>query len=89
MPVALHVNYHGADFASTIVHAANLLGDADTTAAIAGQLAGAIYGYSGIDSRYVRALRVWASTSCASDAKLMNYHAANDAAEIHLRRLAA
>ena len=59
MPVALHVNYHGTDFASTIVHAANLLGDADTTAAIAGQLAGAIYGYSGIDSRYVRALRVW------------------------------
>jgi ADP-ribosylglycohydrolase len=28
--------------------AANLGGDADTTAAIAGQLAGAVYGYSGI-----------------------------------------
>ncbi len=36
------------DFRSAILTAANLGGDADTTAAIAGQLAGALYGASGI-----------------------------------------
>jgi ADP-ribosyl-[dinitrogen reductase] hydrolase len=36
------------DFRSAILTAANLGGDADTTGAIAGQLAGALYGMSGI-----------------------------------------
>lgn len=36
------------DFRSAVLTAANLGGDADTTAAIAGQLAGALYGRSGI-----------------------------------------
>lgn len=37
-----------SDFRSAVLTAANLGGDADTTAAIAGQLAGALYGASGI-----------------------------------------
>lgn len=36
--------WHGEDFEDTILRAANLGDDADTTAAIAGQLAGAYYG---------------------------------------------
>lgn len=38
----------GASFADSVLTAANLGGDADTTAAITGQLAGALYGLSGI-----------------------------------------
>jgi ADP-ribosyl-[dinitrogen reductase] hydrolase len=41
-----------ADFGSAVLRAANLGGDADTTAAIAGQLAGALYGLEGIPARW-------------------------------------
>lgn len=44
------------DFRSTILLAANLGDDADTTAAIAGQLAGAIYGATGIPEDWLAAL---------------------------------
>ncbi len=45
-----------ADFPAAILTAANLGGDADTTAAIAGQLAGAVYGLSGIPERWLAKL---------------------------------
>jgi ADP-ribosyl-[dinitrogen reductase] hydrolase len=45
-----------ADFRSAVLTAANLGGDADTTAAIAGQLAGAIYGVSGIPEEWLERL---------------------------------
>lgn len=41
------------DFRSAILTAANLGGDADTTAAITGQLAGALYGASGIPGEWL------------------------------------
>ena len=41
-----------ADFSSAVLMAANLRDDADTTAAITGQLAGALYGASGIPERW-------------------------------------
>lgn len=44
------------DFRSAILTAANLGGDADTTAAIAGQLAGALYGASGIPGDWLERL---------------------------------
>jgi ADP-ribosyl-[dinitrogen reductase] hydrolase len=47
-----------ADFRSAILTAANLGGDADTTAAIAGQLAGGLYGISGIPSEWL-AMLAW------------------------------
>lgn len=40
---ALYCFYHSSDFQEAIVNAANLCGDADTIAAITGQLAGAYY----------------------------------------------
>lgn len=45
---ALWCFYHGKDFKETILLAANIGNDADTTAAVCGQIAGAYYGYSGI-----------------------------------------
>ncbi len=48
------VNTH--DFESCVLAAANLGNDADTTAAIAGQLAGAYYGYNAIRSDWLEAL---------------------------------
>jgi len=71
LAIALHVNYHNTDFESAVAHGANLLGDADTTASIAGQLAGAVYGYSGIDPRYVDALRKWDDGEIATRAALL------------------
>lgn len=42
-----------ADFASAVLAAANLAEDADTTAAVAGQIAGALYGLSAIPARWL------------------------------------
>jgi ADP-ribosyl-[dinitrogen reductase] hydrolase len=47
---------HTTDFRSAVLLAANLGEDADTTAAVAGQLAGAIYGASGIPAAWLDAL---------------------------------
>ena len=44
------------DFRSAVLLAANLGEDADTTAAIAGQLAGAVYGASAIPAGWLDAL---------------------------------
>ena len=44
------------DFRSAVLLAANLGDDADTTAAIAGQLAGAIYGAAGISPEWLEAM---------------------------------
>ena len=56
------------DYKTAILLAANLGEDADTTAAITGQLAGAIYGVSGIPSRWLDQL-AWRDrlTSTGSD----------------------
>lgn len=45
-----------ADYADAVLRAANLGDDADTTAAIAGQLAGARWGVSGIPARWLEQL---------------------------------
>ena len=45
-----------ADFQSAILKAANLGEDSDTTAAVAGQLAGAVYGESGIPQAWLEKL---------------------------------
>jgi ADP-ribosyl-[dinitrogen reductase] hydrolase len=44
------------DFRSAVLTAANLGEDADTTAAIAGQLAGALYGASAIPAEWLEQL---------------------------------
>lgn len=48
LEAALWAFWHGNDFASTVLLAANLGEDADSVAAVAGQLAGAFYGVNSI-----------------------------------------
>ena len=48
LEAALWCFWHTDNFADCVLAAANLGNDADTTAAVAGQLAGACYGYDGI-----------------------------------------
>jgi ADP-ribosyl-[dinitrogen reductase] hydrolase len=52
LEAALWAFYHSHDFAEGCLLAANLGNDADTTAAIYGQLAGAYYGEEGIPQRW-------------------------------------
>jgi ADP-ribosylglycohydrolase len=59
LAVALHSVYHATDFSSAIERCVNFLGDADTTAAIAGQIAGALWGWQGIDARLKEQLLRW------------------------------
>jgi ADP-ribosyl-[dinitrogen reductase] hydrolase len=58
LAVALWGLYNTTSATAAIAKAANLLGDADSTAAIAGQLGGAFYG-SGFDPRLIAQLRRW------------------------------
>merc|ERR1719282_525462 len=53
LAVALWSFYHTNSYMEAIVRCANFLGDAETTAAICGQLAGAFYGYGAIDPRLI------------------------------------
>lgn len=70
LAMALHAVATTSCFHEAIERAANFLGDADTVAAIAGQLAGAFYGYSSIDPRYTAALRTWDHDEIACRAAL-------------------
>lgn len=59
-----------SDFRSAILAAANLGGDADTTAAVAGQLAGALYGASGIPGEWLDKL-AWREQIAERASRLM------------------
>jgi ADP-ribosyl-[dinitrogen reductase] hydrolase len=56
-----------SDFASAVLLAANLGDDADTTAAITGQLAGALYGAGGIPDRWLERLAWLDRLTAAAD----------------------
>merc|ERR1712098_251327 len=66
LAMALHACYHTKDFLSAISHGVNLLGDADSIGSIAGQIAGAFYGYSGIQ-KTAQALITDMNRHCDSD----------------------
>mmetsp|Transcript_93790 Transcript_93790/g.162313 ORF Transcript_93790/g.162313 Transcript_93790/m.162313 type:complete len:451 (-) Transcript_93790:42-1394(-) len=59
LAIALHSFYHTKTFMEAITRCVNFLGDADSTGAICGQIAGAFYGYDHIDARLVTQLRQW------------------------------
>lgn len=46
LSMALHTVWHGSSFKEVALVNANMGGDSDTVGAIAGQIAGAIYGVS-------------------------------------------
>jgi hypothetical protein len=59
LAMALWSVYHSASFDDAIERCVNLLGDADSTAAVCGQLAGAFYGAQAINPAFVRNLEQW------------------------------
>ncbi|HKX08546.1 MAG TPA: ADP-ribosylglycohydrolase family protein [Stellaceae bacterium] len=56
LEAALWCLHHARDFEGTVVEAVNLGGDSDTIGAVAGQLAGAIFGASVIPARWMASL---------------------------------
>ena len=52
LEASLWCSSRSVDFREAVLAAANLGGDADTTAAITGQLAGSLVGYSNIPAAY-------------------------------------
>ena len=60
------------DFRDAVLLAANLAGDADTTAAVTGQLAGALYGLSGIPRDWVARL-AWRERLLSAAERLLAY----------------
>ena len=60
LALALHCCYWSRSFEDAIVACVNFLGDADSTGAVCGQIAGAFYGYKGIPVNYVQLKDHWA-----------------------------
>lgn len=50
LAMALHACYNNNNFLDAVDHAVNLLGDADSTGSMTGQIAGSFYGYTGIQT---------------------------------------
>merc|ERR1719456_1245724 len=59
LAMALHAVYNNTTFADTVAHAINLLGDADSTGSIAGQIAGALYGFDSIPRTWRDNVQKW------------------------------
>lgn len=57
--MALHCVWTTKNFSKAVLKAANMCGDADTVAAITGQIAGAIYGVSGIPNDWIKTVQQW------------------------------
>lgn len=56
---ALHCVHATSNFRDAVLRAANMRGDADSVAAVAGQLAGAIYGLDGVPAAWRARLGAW------------------------------
>lgn len=67
LEAALWCFYHTDNFKEAILHATNLGNDADTTAAICGQIAGAFYGESAIPESWRRELVMRAEICLLAD----------------------
>lgn len=67
LEAALWSFYRTDSFEAAILKAANLGDDADTTAAIRGQLAGAFYGESGIPKKWLERLAMRQEISTLAD----------------------
>lgn len=62
---------HGSDFETSLVDAVNRGGDADTTGAILGMIAGALYGPESIPSRWLKRLEVGVRSACERQAEAL------------------
>lgn len=59
LAMAIWAIYHSKSFDEAIEKSINLLGDADSHGSIAGQIAGALYGYSTINPQFLKWLNRW------------------------------
>jgi ADP-ribosyl-[dinitrogen reductase] hydrolase len=59
LSMALHCVWSTWSFAAAVLQCANLRGDSDTTAAITGQIAGAIYGVRAIPAEWIETVLRW------------------------------
>lgn len=59
LAMALHSVYHTKSFTAAVARCVNFLGDADSTGAVCGQIAGAFYGLGAIDPRLLEQLGQW------------------------------
>jgi len=59
LAIALHCIYHTSSFNMAIVRVVNMFGDADSTGAIVGQIAGAYYGVRDIEPAWIEDLQRW------------------------------
>jgi len=59
LAMAMHCIWTTSTFQDAIIKVANLCGDADTVASVTGQIAGAIYGVSGIPKEWIRQVQKW------------------------------
>eukprot|EP00446_Apocalathium_sp_SHHI-4_P000873 CAMPEP_0177185978 /NCGR_PEP_ID=MMETSP0367-20130122/18394_1 /TAXON_ID=447022 ORGANISM="Scrippsiella hangoei-like, Strain SHHI-4" /NCGR_SAMPLE_ID=MMETSP0367 /ASSEMBLY_ACC=CAM_ASM_000362 /LENGTH=635 /DNA_ID=CAMNT_0018633227 /DNA_START=56 /DNA_END=1960 /DNA_ORIENTATION=+ len=71
LATALHSVYHTHSFMEALGRCVNFLGDADSTGAICGQIAGVFYGVDAIDERLVARLRRWDGGEIALRAALL------------------
>ena len=72
MAVALHSLYNTHSFGRAVERCVNFMGDADTTSAICGQVAGAFYGLESIDPRFLELLLHWDNGDCVIRAVLLH-----------------
>jgi ADP-ribosyl-[dinitrogen reductase] hydrolase len=73
LAMALHAVYNNSTFEDTVAHAMNLLGDADSTGSIAGQIAGALYGYKAVPEKWLQNLNKWDDGEIALRAVLLSH----------------
>jgi ADP-ribosylglycohydrolase len=59
LAMALHCVWSTASFEEAVIKAANMCGDADSVASVAGQLAGAFYGASSIPRAWLATVQRW------------------------------
>merc|ERR1712032_870122 len=71
LALALHCVYHTDTFMAAIGKCVNCQGDADSTGAIAGQIAGAFYGYRQIDKRCIANMEQWDDGEISTRAALL------------------
>ena len=71
LAVALWAVRHTSSFDQCIERVINFLGDADSHGSIAGQIAGAMYGYSNLHPRFVEYVNKWDDKEVALRACLL------------------
>lgn len=69
--MAMHCVYTTNSFKDAVIKAVNMCGDADTVGSVTGQIAGAIYGYDEIPTRWLQSISYWNGGSILYRAHLL------------------